>query len=177
MGESIMKNDLKSIYFALPAEMKNTTRLMDSEELVKWIPVLPCGEAYRSMGISENGCWVVKVASGLCELTESNSYMYAMILLEQTMSEIRSQLTEFFNCSDIPIDLDSVFPFREIVQFGLEQRDEYWVGLAFDWYECLPSMKKKSLQDSLEKLAKSKRASQKLRQRASKEVGSKLPKR
>ncbi len=163
-----MKNELKNIYSIFPNKKHKTTKLINSNELVSWISLLPCSELYRNMGITEKGTWAVEIALGLCELTDSKSYLYVMVLLEQTMDELTSKLNESLNFIDIPID--SIFPFKEIVKIGFEQRGGYWVELAFIWYDNLSMVQKESLIDSLDDLAKSKRATQKLRQRAIKEI-------
>lgn len=168
MGEFIMKNELTNIYSTFPSEKHKTTQLINSSERVTWVPVLSCGESYRNMGISEKGSWVVEIASGLCELTDSQSYLYVMVLLEKNMEEIEKMLNESFHSSDISVS--SIFLFGEIIKIGFQQRDEYWVDLAFNWYVCFPKFQKESFKNSLEDLAKSKRASQKLRQKAFKEL-------
>ncbi|MFS1514766.1 hypothetical protein VQL36_20490 [Chengkuizengella sp. SCS-71B] len=164
-----MRDDLRSIFSELSSEKHITTELINTD-VVKWIPILPIGKSSRKMGISEKGCWVVEIATGLCELLEPRSYLYVLIILEENIDEIRSKLAEFFYRLNISANIDTIFPFAEIIKFGFQQQDEYWVKLAFDWYNHLSLIKKKSLKSTLEKLSMSKRTTQKLRNMARKEV-------
>ncbi len=143
-------------------------KLLPSEKKINWIPVLARGEFY--MGISEEGEWVVEVKEGLHCLSIQRVFVYAMVLLEQPIDSVREKLLSFFKEADVATNIDEIFPFVEIVRAGLDQGADYWAELAFRWYHEIPVEKKRALKDSICKVSDAKWASQKIRQKAEKEL-------
>lgn len=165
-----MDANLKSIIkLNLPSDILEKSILVSSNEKVGWIPVLQY-ESNISMGVLENGDWVVEGKYGLYTLIETQSYLYAMILLEHPLNEICERVIEFFYKYHIEIDIYDSFPIVHIIKAGFEQGSEYWANLAFKWYELVPVEMKKKLKNVLEKLSDAKWASQQLRHKAKREV-------
>ncbi len=140
--------------------------LLPSGESVRWMPILWCGKPDFRMGVLENGDWAVEDKAGLRHLDEQPSYLYVMALLEQPAISVRERLKAFFSASDI----GSVFPFANVVRAGLDQKSEYWADLAFRWLGEIPEEGRISLEDSVARIADAGWASQKLRQKAKKEL-------
>ena len=142
----------------------------ESEEQVRWYPIICWDSSDLLLGVNDEGMWVVEAKSGLHILCESNSFWRLVSLLEQPFSKIRITLDEFFNKLEIPLDIDNVFPFVEIVRAGFEFGTKHWAEKAFEWYDELLPEKKAYLTESLVKLKTAQWASQKLRHKAMKEL-------
>ncbi|EGO63748.1 hypothetical protein [Acetonema longum] len=106
--------------------------LPDSEEKVKWYPILHCNPPGLLLGVQQDGTWVVEVESGLYRLSNSGSFWRLVSLLEQPSNEIRKEVANSFNSLDIKIDIDDFFPFAEIVRAGLQFGTKYWAEMASD---------------------------------------------
>ncbi len=140
----------------------------DSQYMVRWIPVLKCGDRY-SMGIDALGNWVREEAAGIRILNTPVSFLRAQILLEQSLGTVRDQVTAFFTSLGVDVDALEYFPFAELVRAVLDSAlSEYWVGLALNWYDELPLEKRLTLVDSLVTVRDQKGLPQKLRHRAGK---------
>ena len=157
-----MTHILKSLS-SYPSE---SSVLLPSGESVRWMPILSCGKPAFRIGVLENGDWAVEDKAGLRHLDEQPSYLYVMALLEQPATSVRERLKAFFSDSDI----GSVFPFANVVRAGLDQKSEYWADLAFRWLGEIPAEGRISLEDSVARIADAGWASQKLRQKAKKEL-------
>lgn len=166
-----MSSDLKLIVESLPTALLEKSYLIPSREEVKWIPIFQCTATNPRIGILEGGKWVVEGRiDGLHVLGNPSTYLYVMSLLEQPLDTIFRQLNDIFQIYDVIVDVKSVFPLVEIIRAGFEQGSSYWAELAFRWYDGLNMEQKKLLRGSLEKLSNAKWASQKLRQKAQKEM-------
>lgn len=166
-----MKNKLKSlIHSKVPLNKIRVTQVVDSEEMVRWIPLILCREHCTIIGISMDAEWVVEEKAGLRILDETWKFLRVMVLLEQPKSEIYDSLTKAFKDYQIFIDVHDIFPFVEIVKVGFEQKSDYWAELALNWFTHLPRMEQEELLDSLKTILEARWASQDLRHRIKKEL-------
>ena len=154
----------------MPIAHVKVSHLVDSRETVRWIPVLLCWSPDKNMGISEDGYWVIEETNGLRVLGGPQSYLRIEILLEQPLSKIREEITAFLDSFNVTVDVFDIFPFVEVIRAVVEGSSTYWAELAFGWYDELPIEKKKMLKDSLLKIVERKALTQKLRQKAIKEI-------
>ena len=76
----------------------------------------------------------------------------------------------YFCSSNIIEDVDSIFPFVEIIEGVFEDGFDYWIALAFKWYDELPLGRKIILKNTLSKIVENKSVTQKLRHKARKEL-------
>lgn len=143
---------------------------MGSKKEIKWIPLLLCWNSDKYLGISEEGYWVVEERSGLRILDTPRSLVRIKILLEQPLEKLRRELASHLNNSDIGIDAETIFPCVELIQGVLEDGFEYWMELAFNWYDELSFKEKAMLLSTLKKVAENEWTTQKLRHKAKKEL-------
>ncbi|SMD16450.1 hypothetical protein [Sporomusa malonica] len=164
--------DARSILSAISSDVSCKESIVhESGEKVKWYPILKCDPAGLLLGVEQEGKWVVEAKSCLYILSEAGSFWRLVSLLEQPLNDIRSEVAEVFNKSlDVSTNIDDIFPFTDIVRSGLEFGTKHWAEKAFEWYDELLPEKKQHLRDSLTKLETAKWASQKLRQKAKKEL-------
>lgn len=166
-----MTDILKSLVRSkIPSESFKSGYLVDSEEVVNWIPLILCREHGTIIGLSADAEWVLEEKAGLRILDETWKFLRVIVLLEQPRAEIHNSLTEAFNNYQIFIDVDDIFPFVEIVKVGFDQKSDYWAELALNGVTELPQVKQKLLLESLRKILDARWASQKLRHRAKKEL-------
>ncbi|MFB6367868.1 hypothetical protein ACFCP7_28340 [Paenibacillus elgii] len=166
-----MKNTLKALIDSKVSSNKiRVTQLVDSEETVKWIPLLLCKEHGTIIGVSTDARWAIEEKKGLRILDEPWKFLRVMVLLEQPMVEIHNSLTEAFKEYQIFIDVHDVFPFVEIVEVGFEQKSDYWADLALNWFTHLSRMEQEELLDSLKTILEARWASQDFRHRVKKEL-------
>jgi len=144
--------------------------IVESEEEVKWYPILQFATQGFTMGVKEDYIWVFEAKSVLYHLENPNEFWRLVILLEQPLNEIKKEVTEFFNSLNFIANPDDFFPFIEITQAGFQFGTKYWAELAFNWYDEIPLEKKVYLKESLKNVENAKWASQKLRHRARKEL-------
>lgn len=166
-----MENTLKLVYddVCFNGATKHTS-LVGSQKEIKWIPLLLCWNPDKYLGISEEGCWVVEERSGLRNLDTPHSLVRIKILLEQPLGKLRGELASHLNTSKTVIDAETIFPFVELIQGVLEDGFEYWMELAFNWYDELSLKEKAMLTSTLKKVAENKWTTQKLRHKARKEL-------
>jgi hypothetical protein len=141
-----LKSTIDSI---LPSIKFKTSRMHESDETIRWIPILPCLKSGGYMGITEDGDWAVEVASELHILKSPESYWRVEILLEQPFEKIHEEVGAFFKACNVSIDVESVFPFVEIIKAVLAVSPPYWMELTFKWYDQLSYENKRLLKDSL----------------------------
>ncbi len=158
---------IKSI---IASGMYKNNYLIGTQESVRWIPILQCWQEGGSIGLAENGEWVVELATGLDVLKEDKSFIRVKVLLERPLSEIHEELKSFFALYQINVDIDEIFPYDKIIKATLEDDSLYWTELAFAWYDELPDKKRKLLKNTLSLIVEKKLANQKLRHKAMKEL-------
>lgn len=164
-----MNNTLKSlIKNKIPSEKFIVTHLVDSEESERWIALTSCRENQVTIGLSTDAKWVIKERQGLRILDETWKFLRLLVLLEQPRTIIYDSLKEALCNYEIFVDVDDIFPFVEVVKIGFEQKSDYWVELALNWFTELPPLKQEGLLESLLEIANAQWASQKLRHRAKK---------
>jgi hypothetical protein len=145
--------------------------MSNSEEMMRWIPVIRLDKKELYIGLLADGRWVVVGKSGLHILQGSKSYFYLVAFLEEPFKKVREEVLQFFERFDTDIvDIDDSFPFAEITKAGFEFGTEYWAVLAFEWYSELPIEKKKLLRESLSKIVEQKMVNQKLRHNVMREL-------
>lgn len=144
-------------------------QLADNYQEVKWFPIIQYNLEGYFMGITDKGYWSVETKNGFVLLDAPQKYFFVMVLLEKTYSEICIKLIEFGNKDD-KVNLISVFPFLYIVKIGLQQESNYWVELSFNWLSELPIDQKYLLQDIINNLKDAKWSSQRVKQKAQKEL-------
>ena len=135
---------------------------------IQWLPVSELSE--YNIGVCSKGYWVVETRDGLVLLNGSNSFVYLLSMLEKSRLEITRRLILFSNSIGSDIDIITVFPFQEITKAGFNQGSNYWAELAFAWYDSFCDIEKKEFVDILSNVMNSKWASQKIRQKAKKEL-------
>ncbi|KJD46800.1 hypothetical protein [Paenibacillus terrae] len=152
----------------IPFEEFTSTRLIDSEESLRWIPIISYGEHQTIIGLSRDAKWVIKEKEGLRILDETWKFLRLLVLLEQPRKKLVESLEEALGNYEIIVNVDEIFPFVEIVKIGFEQKSDYWVELALNWFAELPLIKQKLLLESLIDIVNARWASQMLRHRAKK---------
>lgn len=166
-----MSENLKKIFELITkSENPNTTCLVDSKDMLRWIPIVICWEPNKSMGIAEDGNWVVEVSLGLVKLSTPDSFIKVKILLEKPLHEIYHEVTNNFEQYKIKDCGTELFPDTEIINAAMEDNSEYWIELAFKWYEELHITKKIMIKESMVKIVENKNLPQKLRHTAIKEI-------
>ncbi len=166
-----MADTLKVIYSQIfQAVSIKETPLIGAQEKTRWIPILLCWVPDKHIGISEDGFWVVEERSGLRILDSAKSLVRIKILLEKPIEKIRRELITYFCSSNIIEDVDDIFPFIKIIQGVLEDGFDYWMELAFKWYDEFPLERKIVLKNTLSKIVENKSVTQKLRHKARKEL-------
>jgi hypothetical protein len=160
--EKIMDKNLKKKQKSDP----RVIQIVDSKEDIKWIPLLLCWPPDKYLGITEDGYWVVESTSGMRFLDLPNEYLRVKILLERSLDDIRIE----FNKNLCTHSLEGLtFPYVNIISQVFVSDSDYWVELAFSWFDQISSKEKKSLLRELEIIQTRKVLSQKLRQKAIKE--------
>lgn len=167
-----MNEALKSlIENKIASEKFNITNLIESEEIVKWLPLISYGEEHQIfIGLSTKAEWVIKERDGLRILDETWKFLRLLVLLEHPRTKIYYSLMEALDRYGIFVDLDDVFPFVDIVKIGFEQKSDYWAELALNWFIDLTELKQKELLISLRKISDAEWASQKLRHKVKKVI-------
>lgn len=122
------------------------------------------------LGISFNGYWVVKTKNGLHIMSEASSFWKLVILLEEPIEEVKKKMSEALNLMNIKVNINNLFPFVEIVRAGFNFGTKHWAEMAFQWYDKLPTNKKKELEELLVSIKNAKWATQQLRHKAQKEL-------
>ncbi|MEI7025512.1 hypothetical protein WBG83_07425 [Paenibacillus sp. y28] len=146
-----------------------TSHIIDSEDmLLNWKPLMQINTG-SMLGLSENGHWIIEEQTGVRVLDETWKFNRLMVLLERQITEFRQELINAAITCTIDNDIVREFPFYEVVKVGFEQKSEYWVELALNWWIMLPQENEEIIK-SLEKIEISKWASQKLRHRIKKEL-------
>ncbi|KAF6570860.1 hypothetical protein JDW19_14190 [Paenibacillus polymyxa] len=164
-----MNNQLKALIESqVPSDKLIITHLVDSEITVKWIPLMTIGEHNPTIGLSTDAQWVINENQGIRILDEPWKYLRLLVLLEQQRKTVHNSLREALANYKIFVNLEDVFPFAEIVKIGFEQKSDYWVELALNWFEELSLIKQSELVDYLSKIVNARWASQKLRHRVRK---------
>ena len=166
-----MDVNLKSMTdFLIQKEHYKISCLADSQNNLKWIPMIQCWEDGGSMGISQNYEWVVEGNAGLYILSSTKSFLFVKVFLERPLDNVLKDIKESLSNYHINKDPINLFPYFQIIKAVFEDSSVYWAELALEWYDELPTEKKMQLKDSLEKIKTAKWASQKLRHKAMKEI-------
>ena len=63
---------------------------------------------------------LLKVKADLYTLDEPQSYFYGVILMEESIEQIKQKLSSFFLSFEICVDAFEIFPFIDIVRAGIE---------------------------------------------------------
>lgn len=166
-----MKDQLKALIESqVPSDKLKITHLVDSEITVKWFPLMSFGEHKTAIGLSTDAQWVINENQGIRILDEPWKYLRLLILLEQQRKTVHNSLKEALANYKIFVNLEDIFPFSEIVKIGFEQKSDYWLELALNWFEDLSLIKQNELLYYLSEIVNARWASQKLRHRVRKIV-------
>jgi len=139
---------------------------IDSNECIKWMPMILCWQPNNYIGITENGRWVVEERSGIRFLNTPQAFLRVEILLERPLVDIQTELLQNL-CRNSIEELE--FPYIDIISQVFINDSNYWVELAFLWFDTMPLDMKVLLKQELEIVRNRKELSQKLRHRAMKE--------
>jgi len=132
-----------------------------SNNTVQWIPILSVGRTKRLIGITQEGDWGVETADGFCIFDKLDKFLYGLELLEVDFDKLDSLLV-----CDLPEEntIYDIFPYIQIIVFAFEyERSDYWLELAFKWYDKLDHNKKNLLRNHLLSVIKNANVSQGLR--------------
>jgi len=162
--EDVVLNELTK---SIPSKK---TRIVESNKTAVWYPVLSAKTKKMEIGFMEDGIWAIEAKSSLYIMSPQREFLRSVALLEQPLVEIREEIDEYLRSNGVSIRSDSFFPFVEITHAGFEAETQYWVTLAFAWYDELAYEKKLCLKGSLRHVVDTKRASQKLRHKAFREL-------
>ena len=138
---------------------------------IKWISVYEKMEC--SLGISQNGEWVLKNKSKFYLLNQQKQFLFCANLIESSYFEIKNYIEERFSniLQNEGINETELFPYFEIVEFVFKYFvDDYWFELAWMWYMQFDIIEKRKLYDLLKYISCNKKISQKNRQIVKKEI-------
>ena len=164
---------LKSVYdFILTSDIEsNTSVTKNTNEEIQWVLVFSLNNKYKKeIGITQNGYWGIRKET-FCILDKEKSLLYFINLLEDSIEEIKDKIHSLLASFNESIETHQIFPFYEIVKFVFEyEQVDYWVNLAFEWYDQFNFSDKQSLKEIIEKLMHNHSLSQKTRHRAKREL-------
>lgn len=127
-----------------------------------------------SFGFSQEGEWVFKEKDNICVLIKPKMFLYCIKLIEVPYKKIQMYIDEKFKeiyCIG-NIHMVDFFPFPEMVSFVFYNMfDDYWLDLAWLWYEQLDVHEQRKLVDALKNLTTNKKISQTNRQKIKREIG------
>jgi hypothetical protein len=144
--------------------------MMPSNETVVWLPLIYFNNGNCVMGLSMQGMWVIETKQGLAQLQEPQSFVRTLALLEEPVSVVKQQIHEKLNSDELSTLVEQIFPITDVVGMGLKKGSDYWANLAIDWFSELSIVQKQQLIDSLDAVSRAKWASQKVRQKANREI-------
>ena len=127
------------------------------------------------LGISRCGECVFIDKTKVYMINNKNEFMYCSKLVEIPYNLIIENMhNEFVDlmCLD-NFNMSEIFPFFEIVEFVFNNLiNDYWIDLAWLWYQNFSIVEKNKLVDALQNLINEKRISQNKRQEIKKEYES-----
>lgn len=138
----------------------------DSQQRVRWWPLLPVQDLSHRLGLTTLGHWVIETRMGLYELQTLTSFVRILPLLEQPYTQVVQHITQRSPSEGYGDGLVMHFPFAEIVRAGLVQGSPYWAALALEWFDMLPPTQQQALISALEAVVKASWASQQVRHKA-----------
>ena len=153
---------------------KTITNCYKDMDIVQVTNDMHCIVMYRDresdlwIGFSQNGQWVFKENIKMYVLHNTKMFLYCAKIIELPYETIQRYI--YNNYKDIlekeNISIFDVFPFGEIVRFIFGNfSDDYWLDLAWLWYDCLDLTEQIHIADTLVSLENVKRISQRNRQR------------
>lgn len=140
---------------------------------IHWITIYENTLQEVILGITNKGEYVFIDSGKFYLLNEKKMFLYCVKLLEVPYNVIQEYITLQFKKELLELDIREmeIFPYYEIVEFALDNLlDDYWVELVWRWYEHFSQFQKNELYDSLDKLSKIKKISQRNRNIARKEI-------
>lgn len=140
---------------------------------IRWITIYEDTLQELILGITNIGEYVFIDAGKIYLLNEKKMFLYCVKLLEIPYTAIQEYITLQFKKVMLEADVSGmeIFPYYEIVEFALDNLfNDYWVELAWSWYDHFSQSRKYELYDSLDKLSKMKKISQQNRNIARREV-------
>jgi hypothetical protein len=143
---------------------------MPSNETIMWLPLIAFNNDSCVMGLTMKGVWVVETKQALVQLDEPLSFVRTLPLLEKPIEVVKQQIRQRLNSEELSIMVELMFPVIDVVRMGFETGSEYWTSLAFTWFDELSVTQKQQLIESLAVVSKARWASQKLRQKAVREI-------
>ncbi|WP_334075547.1 MULTISPECIES: hypothetical protein [Paenibacillus] len=166
-----MNNHLKLLIKShVPFDKIKISYMVNTDIKVNWFPLMSFGEHKTVIGLSTDAHWVINDKQGIRILDESWKFLRLLVLLEQPSNTVHNSLKEALASYNIIVNVEDVFPFIEVVKIGFEQKSDYWVELALNWFEELSSIQQSEPLDSLYKIVNAHWASQKLRHRVRKMI-------
>lgn len=140
---------------------------------IQWIIIFVDNNKKEILGISQAGQWVFKDERRFYVLKELKMFLCCVKLLEIPYIDIKTKveenLKEFVNKEEICVS--SIFPFFQIVEFAFcNMLNDYWIDLAWRWYEKLNLFERYKLVATLETISETMKISQRIRQKAKMEV-------
>lgn len=140
---------------------------------IQWIIIFDETRKKEVLGISKAGKWVFKDEERFFVLKDKKNFLCCVKLLEIPYIEIKANVEERFTeiMNKEGVCLSTIFPFFQIVEFVFcNLFDDYWFDLAWLWYEKLHMSERYKLASQLEKISKTKKISQRNRQKANREA-------
>ena len=167
----IEQAELKRIYNNITSNKAYLSTLHRNDDAIKWVLIFGLDNSHREIGITQNGYWGVKSSDHFRIFNKETSLLYFIILLEYPIEDIKRKLILSLNDFIELQKINRVFPFGEIVKFVFEYNSSnYWVALAFEWFDQFTASEKQVLKESIDKIKNNYSLSQKVRQKAKKEL-------
>ncbi len=118
-------------------------RRHSDSDLILWLPVASLqpvpGDPTLTVGLSQNGTWVVASIDGsVLDLEVTGNYLPLFPLLEIPYEAARNALLEELHRNRIDQSWLVVFPFEQTVAAALKSVSKYWPDYALRWIPSLP---------------------------------------
>ncbi len=111
-------------------------------DVVRWVPLIGFYGGEKSLGLSENGKWVIGGNDSVYEFSNSSEPVFFLPCLEKDYNEFAEELTAALNEKSIPPELRASFPFLSILKTGLLSSSSHWLPLAQRWLNDIPLTEK-----------------------------------
>ena len=138
-----------------------------------WIDVFVNENNGMSLGVAQTGKWVINDEKTFQIISDKKGYLYCVNMLEVPYEEIKAQVERKFESimENEKIDLFNIVPIIQLIEFAfVNLKNDYWFELAMGWYENLELPIQYKLIDLFQIVSKTRKFSQRNRQRARKEV-------
>ena len=164
-----MKN--KRITIFETAYREDPSRLTTSNTDTLWLPLVKSKTTESTLGINQDGDWVVEVSGDVRIIREQKSFLFCIVFLEMSFADIKNYIMDHTNGINQIADIGDIFPFVEIIRFVLEtSTSDYWLELAMNWFNELNAAEKHVLTPALDEAVMGMYLHQKLKHRMQREL-------